>query len=322
MATSLAPPIGRQETLPLLLESPCHPDGGFFFDNPRAFGIIVETVTPRVTKPLIEVDPSTGMPYPIIVPEDMTDISGHHHFFPELSSELTETDGGRSVRLLYIQKLGRRLHNLGAEALHEKCSILTELPKTQDEHTGTVIFGEALYLPRKGLDLNFSTPRPRYLRTAEFARLRHPDSWAMRPIMRTDVENFVAVHERWRRKKHRPHSQEPPIIHDFLSRVVIEMTPNVDNYDNLSKAYAATLETQDGYQLLREAARLVTETTVFHGETIAVKYKRAWLDGQLLPGLPKDSSDFLLSRLGSQYSLAKVLAQLAIFVRGEEKLVA
>jgi hypothetical protein len=254
------------------------------------------------------VNPETGLAYPIIIPYSDGPIekpTRHHHNFPD--SFLM----GHALRHVYIQRTPASLHNDGPKSIHEQCSILEELPGTADEVLGTITMGIARHIPRQGLDLLSGEPRVRNLTPVEEEQLMSPGVWGLTNMQR-NLGKIPGIHLRWRSGGNRklPTDGEISPVHVYAGTVIMSMLEHIDNFNKRSRVFEQTSHPEVGFDMLRDAARILVENTMFRGERLSDKYSRERLNGRLREDSPEDCGDLLIGVLGTRGGLGAALKEL------------
>ena len=309
--TNLSLPPARIDTMQQVSEAPATDAGSFLFAGKALSSFVHGDDRPR-----IPVNPTTGLPYPIILPPKLLKDrwTKHHHHFPD--SYL----GGHALRHVYIQKTYARLHNLGAASIHQQFSIPAELPTTPDDILGTLAMGLAAHIPHEGLDLFSGEPKIRCMTSAEERRLQVPGTWGL-SVMQRDLDVTPAIHMRWRSQGPRrlPVEGEVSSIHMYIREQMLSTVEHIDGYGRRSRTFEQTSHPEVGFAMLRDAARLLVQDVVFRGEKLSDKYKRERADGRLRPDSPPECADLLINVLGTRGGLGATYRDLKLHIQETKK---
>jgi hypothetical protein len=299
----LLPPASDASIAPTH-EAPVDQDRSFF-DSPKQ----LDDYLGADTRPRIPINPNTGLAYPIILSHaKLTDKpTRHHHNFPD--SYLM----GHALRHVYIQKVYARLHNDGSKAVHKQYSIPEELPEDPHSLLGTITMGLARHLPRQGLDLSHGEPTVRTMTPTEESRLMTPGMWGLTNMQR-DFSKIPDIHMRWRSGANRrlPSEGEINPVHEYAGNMIMSMIGFIDGFHRRSRIFEQTSHPEVGFDMLRDAARVLVENTYFRGEMLSDKYKRARQDGRLREDSPAECGDLLIGVLGTRGGLGAVFQDLKL----------
>jgi hypothetical protein len=298
----LLPPTSDASIAPTQ-EAPVDQDRSFF-DTARHLDDYLGTDS----RPRIPVNPDTGLAFPIILPANRRgdETTRHHHNFPD--SYL----GGHALRHVYIQNVYARLHNRGPQAIHSRFSIPEGLPENPQDLLGTFTMGLALHLPTFGMDLLSGKPEVRKMSDMEWKRLRKPAIWGL-DGMQHDIDGIPARHKLWACVDRRlPEGGEVSQVHHYISQILLEGVRFTSNYGSRSQEYAENGDVAMGFDLLREAAEIVTETNEFRGRSLSSHYNRLRKGGSLREDSPEKCGDLLIGAMGTRGKLGMVLTDLKL----------
>jgi hypothetical protein len=145
-------------------------------------------------KELAPTDGLTGMPLPVLPPEEIPDMSDkmtnnwHHHYHPKDSTLLSSTDG-LAVRHVRLQNLPRFSHHNVYHSIFEGPA----LPKTSEERFGHIILACAGYVPPEAIDLYKDDPTdPAQMPTRLRKRLQTSGEIEVRG--QSNISTFIRKH--------------------------------------------------------------------------------------------------------------------------------
>jgi hypothetical protein len=218
---------------------------------------------------------------------------------------------GHALRHIYVQRVPAWLHNDSPQAIHQQFSILEELPNDTNEVLGAVTMGLARHLPYEGLDLVCEEPTVRTMKPMERERISSLGTWGITTMQR-DIAKISAIHMKWRSAEARtlPSGGEINTVHEYTGRLIMSKIGLIDNFHKRSRVFEMTSHPEVGFEMLRDAARVLVEDTIIQGQPLSEKYVQERRKGMLREDSPASCGDLLIGVLGTRGGLGAVFKEL------------